>query len=61
MQQIYVNGDDLVWKDNPKAWHQQIARTIDHQFSTLEELESFALDAKRAGVSVLMLEKINKM
>ena len=61
VQQIYVNDNDLVWKDIPKAWHQQIARTIDHQFSTLEELESFALDAKQAGVSVLMLEKINKM
>jgi hypothetical protein len=28
--------------ENPKDWHQQIARTIDHKFSTTEELESFA-------------------
>jgi len=59
--QAYVNGNDLMWRNNPKAWHQQTARTIDHQFTSLKELAAFAKAAKRAGVSTLMLEKINKM
>lgn len=44
---------DLVWRDEPNAWHQQLARIVDHRFSTLDELQRFALAAKRAGVSAL--------
>lgn len=24
----YLRGDDLVWQENPRAWHQQTARTV---------------------------------
>ena len=56
----YVRGDDLIWKENPKAWHQQMARTVDHRFTTFAELEEFALNAKKAGVSNLMLVQVQK-
>ena len=29
---------DLVWRDNPRAWHQQIARIVDHRFTAFDEL-----------------------
>ena len=51
-------ADDLVWRDDPRAWHQQMARIVDHRFSTFGELRRFALDAKKAGVSALMLVEI---
>ena len=50
--------DDLIWRDDPRAWHQQLARIVDHRFSTFNELRRFALDAKKAGVSALMLIEI---
>ena len=49
---------DLIWRDSPGAWHQQLARIVDHRFSTFAELEHFAKDAKKAGVSALMLVEI---
>lgn len=49
---------DLVWVDAPGAWHQQIARIVDHRFSTFAELSTFARNAKKAGVSALMLIEI---
>ena len=55
-----ANDSDLVWRDNPRAWHQQIARIVDHRFTTFPELLSFARDAKQAGASVLMLVQIQK-
>jgi hypothetical protein len=58
--EYHVNGRDLVWRDHPGAWHQQMARIVDHRFSTFAELRKFALDAKRAGVSALMLVQIQK-
>lgn len=51
---------DLVWRDDPSSWHQQIARIVDHRFSTFSELRRFATAAKRAGVSALMLVSIQK-
>ena len=55
-----TDDEDLIWKDDPGAWHQQLARIKDHRFSTFAELRRFALDAKRAGVSALMLVEIQK-
>jgi hypothetical protein len=52
--------DDLLWRDDPRAWHQQLARIVDHRFSTLDELVRFAREAKKAGVSALMLVQIQK-
>ena len=57
---MYQRGDDLAWTNNPKAWHQQTARTIDHRFTSFRELERFARDAKKAGASTLMLVQIQK-
>ena len=51
---------DLVWQDHPGAWHQGLARIVDHRFTTLKELDSFARKAKQAGVSALMLVQIQK-
>ena len=51
---------DLVWKEDPGAWHQQAARIVDHRFTTLADLKVFALDAQKAGVSVLMLVQVQK-
>ena len=56
-----VSNDDLRWVNNPKQWHQQTARTVDHRFSTLAELRSFARGAKQAGVSTLMLVGVNRI
>ena len=33
---------DLFWEDYPRAWHQQLARIVDHRFTTFNELRSFA-------------------
>ena len=52
--------DDLVWRDAPHAWHQQAARIVDHRFSTFTAMQSFARDAKKAGVSILMLVSVQK-
>ena len=51
---------DLVWRDAPGAWYQQIARIVDHRFINFPELARFAANAKRAGVSVLMLVSIQR-
>ena len=51
-------NDDLKWTDDPSAWHQQISRILDHRFSTFAELRHFALSAKKAGASVLMLIQV---
>ncbi|KAL1499974.1 hypothetical protein AB1Y20_012653 [Prymnesium parvum] len=51
---------DLAWHDAPNAWHQQLARIVDHRFYTFAALRRFALDARRAGVSALMLVSIQK-
>ena len=52
---------DLFWVDTPNAWHQSLARIVDHRFTTFAELHRFALRAKKAGVSALMLIQINKV
>ena len=52
--------DDLVWRDAPHAWHQQAARIVDHRFSTFTAMQSFARDAEKAGVSILMLVSVQK-
>ena len=51
---------ELAWTNDPKQWHQQAARIVDHRFTTFPELLSFARDAKQAGASVLMLVQIQK-
>ena len=56
----HENDADLVWRDTPNAWHQQLARIVDHRFSTFDELVTFARNAKKAGVSALMLVQIQK-
>ena len=57
---LYEGDRDLVWTDAPGAWHQQLARIVDHRFSTFDELFRFAVDAKRAGAGALMLVEIQK-
>ena len=57
---LYESDRDLVWTDAPGAWHQQLARIVDHRFSTFDELFRFAVDAKRAGAGALMLVEIQK-
>ncbi len=51
---------DLVWRDAPGAWHQQVARIVDHRFSDFATLQAFARDQKRAGVGALMLVQVQK-
>eukprot|EP00040_Diaphanoeca_grandis_P020945 m.111402 g.111402 ORF g.111402 m.111402 type:complete len:772 (+) comp28119_c0_seq1:329-2644(+) len=58
VSETYLAKTDLVWTDNPKQWHQQLARIVDHRFTTFSELKSFALRAKQAGISALMLVQI---
>lgn len=55
-----VDERDLQWTNDPKQWHQQTARIVDHRFTTFAELRVFANNAKRAGVSVLMLVEPQK-
>merc|ERR1719327_612680 len=57
---LQASEDDLAWKQTPNAWHQQAARIVDHRFSTFAELRTFAMNAKKAGVSVLMLVQLQK-
>ena len=52
--------NDLLWVDDPRSWHQQACRIVDHRFSTVVELKSFALRAKQAGVSSLMLVQVQQ-
>ena len=56
----YQVDDDLIWNDALNSWHQRLARIVDHRFSTFDELLTFALNAKKAGVSALMLVQIQK-
>lgn len=56
-----VDQDDFAWQNNPLQWHQQAARIVDVRFSTMDNLEVFAKNAKQAGVSVLMLVAINNI
>ena len=51
---------DLVWRDDPRQWHQQIARIVDHRFTNFEAMRAFATNAKRAGVSVVMLVQVHR-
>ena len=51
---------DFTWRDSPGAWHQQMTRIVDHRFSSFDELYTFALNAKQAGVSAVMLVEIQK-
>ena len=51
-----IVADDLVWQDNPRAWHQQLARIVDVRFNSFGKFASFARQSKTAGVSALMLE-----
>lgn len=46
---------ELAWVDRPQSWHQQAIRIVDHPFTTLQELKTFALSARKAGVSVVEL------
>lgn len=50
-QIIAANDSDLQWVDDPRAWHQSLARIVDFRFSTFAEFAEFAPAAKRAGVS----------
>lgn len=52
--------DDLLWHDAPGAWHQQAARIVDHRFFNFDTLLAFARNAKKAGVSAIMLVEIQK-
>lgn len=56
----YLHDDDLVWRNDPRQWHQQLARIVDHRFLSFEALEAFAVQAKQAGVSALMLVQVQK-
>ena len=51
----YLTGVDVAWRDDPRSWHQQAARIVDHRFLSFAELRSFAMQAKRAGASALMV------
>ena len=55
-----ADHSDFMWRDSPGAWHQQMARIVDHRFSSFDELYAFALNAKKAGVSAVMLVEIQK-
>lgn len=59
-RRLDVADGDLAWREAPGAWHQQLARIVDHRFSTFDELRRFALRAKQAGVSALMLVGIQR-
>ena len=48
---------DLVWRAAPNAWHQQLARIVDHRFSTFDELLRFARDAKQVDDNGGKIEK----
>jgi hypothetical protein len=59
-QKLYVNESDLVWQNDPRQWHQQTVRIIDHRFSTFDAFKTFGTNAKKAGVSALMLIQPHK-
>ena len=61
LENPYANDDDIVWANNPKQWHQQMARTVSHRFQSFDEFKSFARAAKQAGISSLMLVGVNKI
>ena len=52
---VFARLSDIAWVDQPQSWHQQAIRIVDHPFTSLSELRSFGLAAKRAGVSVVEL------
>ena len=60
MVRILEDLSNFTWRDSPGAWHQQMARIVDHRFSSFDELYTFALNAKKAGVSAIMLVEIQK-
>jgi len=60
LSELYTDGVDVQWRETPNAWHQSLARIVDHRFHSFDVLEDFALTAKKAGVSVLMLVEIHK-
>ena len=51
---------DLLWREVPHAWHQQIARIVDHKFQNFSEFAKFSRIAKQAGVSVVNLVNPHK-
>ena len=51
---------DLLWREVPHAWHQQIARIVDHKFHNFSEFAKFSRTAKQAGVSVVNLVNPHK-
>lgn len=51
---------EMRWVEAPAGWHQQLARVVSHRYSSFDELRAFAADAKRAGVSALMLVAVQK-
>ena len=55
-----ASNDGLAFDDNPRAWHQQLARIVDVRFNTFAHFAGFARDAKKAGVSALMLVQPQK-
>lgn len=52
---------DLEWVEDPRQWHQQVARIVDHRFKSFTETASFVANAKKAGVGAVMLVSPNKM
>lgn len=55
-----VNTSDLAWVDSPGAWHQQLARIVDHRFTTFAELKVFLTAAKQAGAGAVNLVQIQQ-
>ena len=49
---LYDDDDDLRWRNDPRQWHQQMARIVDHRFLTFDLFEAFATDAKKVPVLV---------
>ena len=59
MHRVSNNPDsDLFWVDTPNAWHQSLARIVDHRFTTFAELHRFALRAKKAAHLSLLLASL---
>ena len=49
-QQLLYEGDnDIAWTDAPGAWHQSVARIVDHRFKTFDAMFSFVMAAKKAS------------
>ena len=44
---VYTHDADLVFDNAPGAWHQQLARIVDHRFISFDVLNAFALNAKK--------------